>query len=47
LAGCRPADEKPNAPEAYPLHNGVIKVSQRVVPEVSEVVAKIKQVHGR
>lgn len=43
----RTATEKPTAPEAYPLHNGVIKVSQRVVPEVSEVVAKIKQVHGR
>jgi hypothetical protein len=42
----RLATEKPTAPEAYPLHIGVTKVSQRVVPEVSEVVAKIKQVHG-
>ena len=43
----RPETEKPTAPEPYPLHNGVIKVSQRVVPEVNEVVAKIRQVHGR
>ena len=43
----RPATEKPDAPEAYPLHNGVTKVSQRVVPEVREVVTKIQQVHGR
>jgi hypothetical protein len=43
----RPVTEKPTAPEAYPVHIGVIKVQQRVVPEVSDVVAKIREVHGR
>jgi hypothetical protein len=43
----RLATEKPTAPEAYPLHIGVTKVSQRVVPEVTDVIAKIKQVHGK
>jgi len=43
----RPAAEKPAAPEAYPLHLGVTKVSARVVPEVRDVVARIQQAHGR
>jgi hypothetical protein len=43
----RPATEQPTKPEDYPLHTGVIKASQRVVPEVRDVVAKIQQVHGR
>ena len=42
----RVATEKPGTPDAYPLHTGVFKVSQRVVPEVREVAAKIKAVHG-
>ena len=43
----RAATEKPASPDEYPLHNGVIKASQRVVPEVREVVTRIQQVHGR
>ena len=43
----RPATEKPATPDEYPLHNGVIKASQRTVPEVREVIAEIQKVHGR
>ena len=44
----RPADEKPGSPDPYPIHLGVMKVgSERVVPEVTDVVAKLKTAHGR
>ena len=42
----RVAAEKPSAPDAYPIHMGVLKVGTRVVPEVREVVQKIQTMHG-
>ena len=43
----RAASEKPAQPDEYPLHTGVIRASQRTVPEVRDVVAAIQRVHGR
>lgn len=41
----RRADEKPAAPDQYPLHNGVVKMGTRnAVPEVREVVAELKAI---
>jgi hypothetical protein len=39
----RKADEKPESPDPYPLHIGVVRMGNRTgVPEVREVVAKLK-----
>ena len=38
----RVVSEKLASPDAYPMHIGVIRVGARVVPEVREVVQKIK-----
>ena len=43
----RPETEKPVSPDTYPLHIGVLKVGARVVPEVQDVVDKIKTARGR
>jgi hypothetical protein len=41
----RKADEKPESPDPYPLHIGVVKMGNRTgVPEVRDVVAQLKAV---
>jgi hypothetical protein len=41
----RKAEEKPAAPDPYPLHIGVVKMGTRTaVPEVREVVAQLKTI---
>ena len=40
--------EKPGTPDPYPIHLGVMKVgSGRTVPEVTEVVTKLRAFRGR
>ena len=39
----RNAEEKPSAPDPYPLHIGVVKMGSRnAVPEVREIVVRLK-----
>ena len=47
LGRFRPATEQPTKPDAYPIHLGVLKAGTRMVPEVVDVVAKIKAFTGK
>ena len=42
LGRLRPMTEQAAKPDTYPIHLGVVKASARTVPEVRDVVAKIK-----